>query len=64
MPIIWRGCVRMCLAFRVIADLAATDTPPPRLGARGTAQLFGDRVPLGFYLFRRPISALRQRIGL
>ncbi len=52
------------LAFRVIADLAATDTPPPRLGARGTAQLFGDRVPLGFYLFRRPISALRQRIGL
>ena len=52
------------LAFRAVADLSDNSGPPPRLGGRGTAQLIGDKVPLGFYLFRRPISALRQRIGL
>ncbi len=36
----------------------------PRIGYRGTAQVYGGRTFLGFYLFRRPISALRQMIGL
>lgn len=35
-----------------------------RIGARGTAQLQGSYVPLAFYLLRRPISVLRQSIGL
>lgn len=35
-----------------------------RIGARGTAQLIGGRVPLVFYLLRRPISAMRQYAGL
>ena len=35
-----------------------------RIGLRGTAQLFGDPVPLYFYLFRRPIAAFRQMTGL
>jgi len=35
----------------------------PRIGARGTAQLFGDTVTLGFFLFRRPISWARQKFG-
>lgn len=35
-----------------------------RIGARGTAQLQGGLVPLAFYLLRRPISAVRQHIGL
>jgi len=56
-------------AFRAIATL---DDPPgqkssqaaPRLGVRGTAQVFGETTPLGIYLFRRPISAVRQWIGL
>lgn len=51
------------LAYRVVADLTGRE-PPPRLGSRGTAQLYGDRVPLAFYLFRRPLTALRQRTGL
>ena len=35
----------------------------PRLGLRGTARLEGRRVLLAYWLFRRPISALRQFIG-
>ena len=52
------------LAFRLVAERAATDTRPLRLGVRGTAQIYGDQVSLGFYLFRRPISAARQWFGL
>jgi hypothetical protein len=36
----------------------------PRIGHRGTAQLIGEWVPLGFYLFRRPIAAARQYLGM
>lgn len=46
--------------------LAAIDegTVPLRPGLRGTAQIYGPRVSLGYYLFRRPIAALRQKFGL
>jgi multidrug resistance efflux pump len=37
---------------------------PLRIGSRGTAQVLGPRVPLVFYLLRRPISSLRQQVGL
>lgn len=51
------------LSFRVVAELAA---PPrlPRLGARGSAQIYGDKVVLAFYLLRRPFAKLRQWTGL
>jgi multidrug resistance efflux pump len=52
------------LAFRTVARFSENETTLPRLGVRGTAQIFGDEVPLAFYLFRRPLSALRQWIGL
>lgn len=52
------------LAYRIYAELEVEDGRLPRLGVRGTAQVFGDDVPLAFYLFRRPISAIRQRFGL
>lgn len=52
------------LAFRVTAKLQNSGSGLPRLGTRGTAQLYGSTVSLGFYLFRRPLSALRQWIGL
>lgn len=52
------------VSFRVVADLSTDDARPlPRLGVRGTAQVSGDDVSLGFYLFRRPITALRQWLG-
>jgi hypothetical protein len=37
---------------------------PPRLGIRGTAQLYGDRVPMIYYILRRPVAFLRQWVGL
>jgi HlyD family secretion protein len=52
------------LAFRVIAQLEAGTAQLPRLGIRGTAQLYGSDVPLAFAIFRRPIAALRQWSGL
>jgi len=38
--------------------------PPPRIGLRGTARIAGARVPLAFYLFRRPIAWVRGTLGL
>lgn len=52
------------LAFRVDAAIPADAIARLRIGHRGTAQIRGDRVSLGFYLFRRPISAMRQRLGV
>jgi hypothetical protein len=40
------------------------DGPPPRIGLRGTAQMSGEWVSLGFYLLRRPIAAARQYFGM
>jgi len=51
------------LVYIVNAQFDA-DQPPPRPGVRGTAQLFSDKAPLGYYLFRRPLTWMRQRIGL
>lgn len=51
------------LAYRIVARLDEGEAAP-RLGARGTAQVFGSWVPLGFYLFRRPITWARQKVGL
>jgi len=35
----------------------------PRIGLRGTAKVFGEDVRLGYYLLRKPISAIRQWTG-
>lgn len=52
------------MSFRLIAALDESDVRPlPRLGVRGTAQVAGDQVALGLFLFRRPIAALRQWTG-
>ncbi len=53
------------LSFRTFARLDdGAFEKPPRIGLRGTAQVQGDPVPLGVFLFRRPISAVRQWLGL
>lgn len=36
----------------------------PPLGTRGTAQIIGERAPLFLFVLRRPLAALRQRLGL
>jgi hypothetical protein len=50
------------LAFRVHAKFA--DGQPRRIGLRGVARVNGEPVSLWFYLFRRPIAAVRQKVGL
>lgn len=52
-------------AYRLLAQLDETDTAAvlPRIGLRGTAKVYGDRVSLFFYLFRRPITTVRQWLG-
>jgi hypothetical protein len=39
-------------------------TELPRIGLRGTARISGDWVLLGYYLFRRPLSTVREWTGL
>jgi multidrug resistance efflux pump len=51
------------LAHRVRASLPAFGQKP-RLGLKGTARLDGDRVPLAYWLLRRPLAAARQFVGL
>ena len=34
-----------------------------RIGLRGTAKIYGERVLLGYYLLRRPLATLRERSG-
>lgn len=51
------------LAYRIVAALDKGETPP-RLGARGTAQVSDGLTPLGFYLFRKPLTWARQKVGL
>lgn len=51
------------LVYRVLASPSG-DQSPPRIGARGTAQIFGEHVSLAFFLFRRPITTVRQFLGI
>jgi hypothetical protein len=51
------------LGYRVKARLAEGESLP-RIGLKGTAKLYGTKVPLAYAIFRRPISAARQWLGL
>ena len=37
---------------------------PPRIGLRGTAKVYGSRVPLFYFVLRKPITFVRQLIGI
>lgn len=50
------------LAYRIKAELSADDALP-RIGLMGTAKISGNRVPLIYYLFRKPVTAARQWLG-
>ena len=51
------------LSYSVVATFA-DGVEPPRIGLRGTAQIYGERVTLFYYLFRKPLAAVRQWTGL
>ncbi len=51
------------LVFKSFARFDGTE-PAPRIGLRGTAQLYGEQTYLGVFLFRRPLASARQYLGL
>ncbi|MEO5379113.1 MAG: HlyD family efflux transporter periplasmic adaptor subunit [Magnetococcus sp. DMHC-6] len=51
------------LSYRLKADFVQKKDPP-RIGLRGTAKIQGQQTTLFYYLFRRPLALLRQRVGL
>lgn len=51
------------LAYRVLASFD-NEEENIRIGLQGTAKIYGEKVSLFFYLFRRPISVLRQFLGI
>ncbi|MFC4260928.1 efflux RND transporter periplasmic adaptor subunit [Marinobacter lacisalsi] len=73
----WRGTLRHAgyeprpspdqqMVYRLVAELEATPSAEaafPRIGLRGTARIHGDKVSVFFFLFRRPITAVRQWLG-
>ncbi len=50
------------VAYRIVASSSQSKVVP-RIGLRGTAKLYGERVPLIYYLLRRPITFVRQNLG-
>ena len=50
------------VAYRLRATLAE-DADKPRLGLKGTARIEAGRVALGYWLVRRPLSAIRHFVG-
>ena len=52
------------LSYKVRAGLELTNGKrPPRIGLRGTAKVYGEKVSLAYYLMRKPLSAIRQWTG-
>lgn len=51
------------LSYKLTAEFSGELQDVPRIGARGTAQVFGGETSLAFFLFRRPIAAVRQNFG-
>lgn len=50
-------------AYRLKARFAEGQ-PTVRIGLQGTAKIYGESTTLFYYLFRRPLAALRQRLGV
>ena len=51
------------LAYRVVAEPADNENTL-RLGMKGTARLYGDKVSLAYHVLRKPISAIRKNVGV
>lgn len=50
-------------SYRVTAKFAKR-TPLPRIGLRGTGKVYGQWSILGYQVFRRPLLAFRQKLGI
>lgn len=49
-------------AYRVRATLDAPTSM--RVGLKGTVKLAGERVPLVYWILRRPLATIRQTLGI
>ncbi|SOE19044.1 CusB/HlyD membrane fusion family barrel-sandwich protein [Hoeflea halophila] len=52
------------LSYRLIAKPENGTLRGLKLGTSGTAKIYGKKVPLAFYLFRKPITVIRQWLGV
>ncbi len=51
------------LSYKLISSFEGNKSTP-RIGLRGTAKVYGNRTILFYYLFRKPITFIRQLIGI
>lgn len=51
------------MAYRLEAEFNGADSSP-RIGLRGVAKVYGHTTTLGYYLLRKPYTALRQWFGM
>lgn len=51
------------VAYRLKAQFQPGE-PLPRIGLMGTAKLHGSRVPLAYFALRRPLTSVRQWLGV
>ena len=51
-------------AYAALFEEDGKPLPVMRIGARGVAKVYGPKAPIGYWLARRPISAVRQFFGL
>ena len=51
------------MAYRLEGEFDDANSSP-RIGLRGVAKIYGDTASLGYYLFRKPYTALRQWFGI
>lgn len=49
-------------AYRLRADLVPGEAAP-RVGLKGSARIAGEHVPLGYWILRKPIAAVRAFVG-
>ncbi len=50
-------------SYRLRAAFLEGEEADARIGLRGTAKLYGEKVRLGYYLMRRPLATLREWTG-
>jgi multidrug resistance efflux pump len=52
------------LSYRIRATFDEGTDSLPRIGLQATAKVYGERVTLFYYVFRRPIAVARRWLGL
>jgi len=51
------------MSYRVLGSIGDS-LESTRLGMKGTARIYGEKVSLAYFLFRKPLSAVRQTAGI